>query len=323
MKKIPGILLFLFISYCGWAQRISPESLTQLRQKEDSLKRYSATIIRGINSSDRFIADSIFTRVFVRALKEKNSFYYPFDSLETISRIYAPDTSFRIYTWQMVINDNVIRQHGAIQMRTYDGSLKLFPLIDKSEVTTKLADTIGNNFGWIGAIYYNIILKKNGNQNFYTLLGYDENNIRSNRKIIEVLSFVNDEPVFGGRFFSYENDAVFKTSHSRYIMEYKKEAGPRLNYDPELDMILVEHLVSESNEPDKKWTLIGDGDYEGFKWKNGKWVHVDRVYNQVTPLGKEPVPVPIRDEKGTMDESKLKGNEETPPKTPAKPKKID
>lgn len=323
MKKITGIVLLFLVCSTGQAQRISSESAARLREKEDTLKKYAATIIRGINSSDRFNADSLFTRVLVRALREKNSFYYPFDSLETISRIYAPDTSFRLFTWQMVINDNVIRQHGAIQMRTYDGSLKLFPLIDKSEVTTQLTDTVGNNLGWIGAIYYNIILKKNGNQNFYTLLGFDENNIRSNRKIIEVLRFVNDEPVFGGRYFSYEDDAVFKTSHSRYIMEYKKEAGPRLNYDPDLDVIIVEHLVSESNEPTKKWTLVGDGDYEGFKWKNGKWVHINKIYNQVTPLGKEPLPAPIRDDKGTMDETKLKGNEQTSPQTPAKPKKID
>ena len=105
-----------------------------------------------------------------------------------------------------MINENTIRQHGAIQMKTADGSLKAFPLIDKSDVTINIADTIGNNKGWIGAVYYRIVETKSGNQTYYTLLGYDENNIRSNRKIIEVLNFVNDEPEFGGRFFSFENE---------------------------------------------------------------------------------------------------------------------
>ena len=36
------------------------------------------------------------------------------------------------------------------------------------------------------------------------------------------LNFLNDEPTFGGRYFSYEEDSVFKTSQIRYIMEYKK-----------------------------------------------------------------------------------------------------
>lgn len=320
MKK-PVLLLFLFfISSLSFAQGIGKAELKVLMQKEDSLKEYAAKIIQGINADNRFNADSMFTRILVRSLKTKNSFHYPFDSLQTVSVLYSPDSVFRIFTWQLVINENIIRQHGAIQMKTYDGSLKLFPLIDKSDVTTNVQDTIGNNFGWIGAIYYKIILKKSSNQNYYTLLGFDENNISSSRKIIEVLSFVNDEPVFGGRYFSYEDDAVFKTSQSRYIMEYKKEAGPRLNYDKELDIIVVEHLVSESNEPKKKWTLIGDGDYEGFKWKNGKWVHVEKIFNLVTPDGQAPVPNPIRDPSGNLDEKKLKGAEEEVKPVPAKPK---
>ncbi|MBK7883682.1 MAG: hypothetical protein IPJ81_07660 [Chitinophagaceae bacterium] len=52
-------------------------------------------------------------------------------------------------------------------------------------------------------------------------------------------------------------------------------------------------MISESNEPDKKWTLVGDGDYEGFKWKNGKWVHIEKVFDQITPLHQEPVPEPL------------------------------
>src|SRR5690606_40572592 len=55
-----------------------------------------------------------------------------FDSLITISKLSPKDSSFKIFTWQLVINDNLVRQHGAIQMKTNDGSLKLFPLIDKS-----------------------------------------------------------------------------------------------------------------------------------------------------------------------------------------------
>ena len=309
MNKLRGLLLILFISNMCFAQGITKAAFKELQQKEDSLRYYSVQIIQGRNAEDRLLADSIFTRNLVRSLKATNSFHYPFESLQTVSILYAPDSVFRIFTWQLVINENVIRQHGAIQMKTTDGSLKLYPLIDKSDITTDVADTIGNNFGWIGAIYYRIIQKKSMDQNIYTLIGFDENNIRSSRKIIEVLYFQLGEPTFGGRYFSYEEDSVIKTAHSRYIMEYKKEAGPRLTYDKDLDMIILEHLISESNEPKKKWTLIGDGDYEGFKWKNGKWVHVEKVFNVITPLGQEPVPNPVRDPSGNIIESKLKGAE--------------
>ena len=310
MKKVLAGIIFTFNTLLSYPQQINSRDQSVLGQKEDSMKGYSLKIIQGINSNDRFTADSIFTRILVRALKTRNSFYYPFDSLETISKLYAPDSSFRIYTWQMVINDLVTRQHGAIQMRTADGSLKLFPLIDKSDVTKNIADTVGNNMGWIGAVYYRIIQKKNGNQDYYTLLGYDEHTISSNRKIIVVLSFNNGEPVFGGHSFSFENDTVFRSAVSRYVMEYKKEAGARLTYDPDMDMIVFEHLISESNEPKKKWTLVGDGDYEGFRWVNGKWTHIEKIFHYITPEGKEPVPKPIRDAQGNiLDEPPIPVND--------------
>lgn len=324
MKKVISSIVLLCLYALSFAQGISKPDMKLLIQKEDSLKKYAAQIIQGINADNRLSADSIFTRVLVRSLKTKNSFYYPFDSLETISRLYAPDSAFRIFTWQLVIpslTGNTIRQHGAIQMRTTDGSLQLFPLIDKSDVTGNVADTVGNNFGWIGAIYYRIILKNYGDKKFYTLLGFDENNIRSSRKIIEVLTFRNGEPVFGGAYFAGERSEGMPVLRSRYIMEFKKEAGPRLTYDKDLDMIIAEHLVSESNDPNKKWTLVGDGDYEGFKWQGGKWVHVEKVFSTVTPDGQAPVPNPLRDASGNLDEKKLKGAEEEEPKpAPAKPK---
>jgi len=320
MKKLLSILVLLLVHHIGFAQ-LSKADAKMLRLKEDSLKKFSFKIIDGINPKDRFDADSMFTKMLVRALKTPNSFYYPFDSLETVSRLYAPDSTFKIFTWQMVINENIVRQHGAIQMRTTDGSLKLYPLIDKSDVTINQVDTVGDNRGWMGAVYYNIIEKRSANQNYYTLLGFDANNIRTDKKVIEVLNFRNDEPTFGGRYFSFEEDSVFKTSVGRYILEYKKEAGPKLNYDKDMDMIVVEHLVSENNQPTKKWTLVGDGDYEGFKWKNGKWIHVQKIFNLVTPLGKEPIPNPLRDAGGNIDETKLKGNEDDTPAV-EKPKTI-
>lgn len=307
MKQLILASIFLINHIASFAQPFSPAEKA-LQQKEDSLKILAAKIIRANSAEARFTADSSFTKMFVRALKTPYSFYYPFDSLETISKLYAPDSSFRIFTWQMVVNENLVRQHGAIQMKTYDGSLKLFPLIDKSDITERIADTVGNNKGWIGAVYYKIIQTRSSNQNYYTLLGYDENNIRSNRKIIEVLSFTNDEPTFGGRWFSFEQDSIFKSSLSRYIMEYKKDAGPRLTYDDELKMIVFEHLESETGEPKKKYTYVPDGDYEGFKWENGKWVHVEKIFTQVTELGKEPMPEPIKDEQGNTIEEKLKDN---------------
>lgn len=308
MKHLSLLLLLAINTLFVSAQSYNKEDRRVLQQREDSMEQHAVKIIQGITPTDRFDADSIFTKMLVRGLKTKHSFSYPFEKLQTISKLYAPDSSFRIFTWQLVINENMVRQHGAIQMKTRDGSLKLYPLIDKSDVTINQSDTLANNMGWIGAVYYKLVQTRSGTQDFYTLLGYDENNIRSSRKIVEILQFIDQEPTFGGRHFSFEEDSVSIPAKARHILEYKKNAGARLTYDDELKMIIFEHLESESNEPAKKWTFIPDGDYEGFKWKNGKWVHVEKVFNQVTPEGSEPVPNPIKDKEGNTLEERLQNN---------------
>lgn len=314
MKKLLFACLILSSFNYSFSQKIAPSDFKLLRKKEDSLKNLAVTIIQGRTSSERFDADSEFTKIFVRALKIKNSFYYPFDSLITISQLCPADSSFKIFTWQMIVNNEVTRQHGAIQMRTNDGSLKLYPLIDKSDVTINAEDTIGNNLGWIGAVYYKIIETHFNEKNYYTLLGYDENNIRSNKKMADVLTFNNDEPIFGGPYFNFPDSS--KKISNRFIMEYKEYASPRLNYDTVMNMIVCEHTFSETGEPQKKYTYIPDGDYDGLQWKDGKWVFVEKLFTQKLEDGQAPVPEPIRDAKGSIDETRLKDNEDDETATP-------
>ncbi len=304
-KTLTFLIICVSLSTVSFGQRLSSMELRQLKKTEDSIKNFAIDIVQGLTAEDRFTADSQFTRMFVRALSINNSFYYPFDSLITISRLTAPDSTFKIFTWQLVVNDVVTRQHGAIQMNTTDGSLELMPLIDRSSVIEDQQDTIADNFGWVGAVYYKLVEKDAFGKRYYTLLGYDENDVQSNKKIIEVLRFDDGHPVFGGSFFSFPDNSVKKRGMARYIMEYKRTASPRLTYDPEMDMIVYEHLISETGEPDKKYTYIPDGDYEGLKWVDGKWVHINKVFTEVTPEGQEPVPAPLRDAEGNIDYSKL------------------
>ena len=306
MNKVVHILILIFLTgnIC-FAQRLSLSEKKILQKKEDSLKTVAIQILKGRNAEDRFAADSQFTKILVRALQTKNSFHYPFDSLTTIAKVTPKDSTFKIFTWQLVINGDVVRQHGAIQMKTADGSLQLFPLIDKTDLINNINDTITSNLAWIGALYYKVIEEKAFGKTFYTLLGFDDNNLNSDRKIIEILTFKNGKPVFGGPFFSFRDNSLHKKTMARYVMEYKKNASPHLNYDKEMGLIILEHLISETGESQKKYTYIPDGDYEGLKWKDGKWVYIEKVFDQITPEGQAPLPAPIRDAKGNIDESKL------------------
>jgi hypothetical protein len=239
----------------------------------------------------------------------KNSFYYAFDSVKGVSHIYAPDSTFRIFTWQLDFQDNYAytRQRGAIQYKTPDGSLKLTPLKDYSEFADDPVDSARSRNTWIGAVYYNIIKNTHNGKNYYTLFGFDGNSYRTNKKWIDVLTFDSqNQPVFGAQpFFTFEKDSVKRKPQYRFTIEYKKEAATTLNYNEDENMILVDHLISETNEPDLPWTFVPDGDYEGFKWVDGRWQHVDKVFDFKLQDGEAPVPDALKDTEGKSDEQKL------------------
>ena len=290
----------------SFSQKLTSADMKKMRAKEDTLKDYSFYLNTDSLPADRMISDSSFTKTLVRALQIKNSFYYPFDSVVGISKLYAPDTSFRIFTWVIAFDDYYVRQKGAIQFRTPDGSLKLLPLRDFSEFTTKPLDSVRTRSNWIGAMYYNIIKTQHKGKNYYTLFGFDNNSAMSSMKWIEVLTFnEKNEPIFGGPFFSYEKDTIPKPTQYRFNIEFKKGARVLVNYIEDLKMILVDHLVSENDDTDNQWTYIPDGDQEGFKWENGKWVHIDKVFTYKLQDGQAPIGDPLLDPKGNRDEKKL------------------
>lgn len=318
MKCTLTIFVFLCFFCNSYAQTFSPANLKILKEKEDSLQEYARYMITDSLSEDRMISDSVFTRTLVRALQVRNSFYYPFHSVQGVSWLYAPDSSFRIITWNLQFDEYYARQKGAIQMRTTNGSLRLFPLRDVSEFTANAVDSMRTPANWIGAVYYNMIKTEHNGRNFYTLFGIDFHSIRSTKKWIEVLHFnAKGEPLFGGPMFVYTSDSLKRKSPHRVELEYKKNARVLANYIPDLGLILTDHLISETDEPENSWTFIPDGDNQAFKWENGKWMHVDKAFDfkvdmqGVDPhLGNPPVGDPLLDKKGNINQKKLEEQSE-------------
>jgi hypothetical protein len=292
--------------------RLSPQAEAAFQQREDTMKRYAFDIVNAETPEARFRADSQFTRSLVRALKQPNSFYYPFDSLQTISRLYAPDSAFRIFTWEYKRDNLLFLQRGAIQINQPDGSLKLFPLFDASMFTANPLDSVRSRQNWIGAIYYRIIEKKWQGKNYYTLIGFDDYSETSNKKWMEVLTFSPEgEPQFGGPYFSFQEDSVRKPTQYRFNIEYKKEGGTRFNYDPSLDLVVFDELISENNQPEKMDTYVPDGEFEAFQWKNGKWVHLAKgVFTAKMKDGDFPREAEILNDQGKVNEAQLEAQSE-------------
>lgn len=300
MKFYLALISFIFIYTNTYSQRFSKDELEQFKSLELIIKSNADSIIESQEAEQRFSNARQMIQNLVKTLKLKNSFYYPFDSVR-MSKIYAPDSAFRIYTWQVCKDSNNYRQYGAIQMKTDDGSLKLFPLFDASDFTDKPTDSLRSIERWIGAVYYKIILKMHNNKKVYTLLGSDANNYQTNIKWMDILTFDKEgKPQFGGNYFVYKKDGVKPPQPCfRFNIEYKRNGGVRLMYNEKFDVVIFDHIVSETNDITVKGSMIPYGDYEGFKWNNGKWYFTAQPFDEID-FEKNPVktiPKPLKFEK--------------------------
>lgn len=272
-----------------------------LHEKEDSLKILANKMINALDGVERQDAAMRFIPHLVEALKVPNSFSYPFDSLKEVSIVYPPDSTFRIFTWAITTNNTNFRFYGALQMKTKNGHLKLFPFFDNSEFTVN-TDTITNNKAWFGALYYKILSNTHKGITYYTLFGWHGYQLRSNEKLLDVLTFKDKKPVFGAPVFNFPNDSLHEGIKNRFILTYKRDGNAGLNYDPDKNMIVYDHLISLNGHPEEKYTLVPDGTYDGFVWKNGYWVHVSKIYDAISE--KPPVPSPVNFKKNILDKEK-------------------
>lgn len=285
-------ILFIFIAAHSSAQ-IAPQDLAQLQKHERDLAAISFRIVNDSAQEKRAEACFQFIPKLVEALKVKGSFDYPFDSLEAISIVKPPDNSFRIFTWQLRWGNGLFRHYGAIQMNSTD-KLLLFPLFDYSDSLENVTSLTLEKDKWYGALYYNIYEFKAKGKKYYILFGFDQNDLWSSKKLLDVLHFENGKPLFGAPVFEFEDSTGKKTLLSRYILEFKKDAITTLNYSVDDKMIVYDHLVApEQRLADLKFTFIPDGTYEGFKLKKGKWVHVEKIKTiNINQFDNPPVPVP-------------------------------
>ena len=270
------------------AGALSPVAAERLRASEDTLAILAYAVVNDSLADTRFMACQGLITKLVRTLKTENSFRYPFDRLKTLSILAPPDSSFRIFTWQLFVDDSTYRYYGAIQMNQAD--LKLFPLIDRSfqMPAPPLKDTMSTD-RWYGALYYNLRPFDTREGRKYLLFGYDGFTFFEKRKVIDVLHFdAAGKPVLGAPVFYKETE---KEPAYRLLLEYSSEAKVRLNWDEQYQMILFDHLIPFQSPYTGTVTYVPDGSYDGFKLEKGRWKFVDKVFNDVMEEAPRPEPV--------------------------------
>jgi hypothetical protein len=273
MKKIfiPLLLLAALPSLIFAQHSDETINLKHLRAYEDTLITLGKHFVNDTEEMDRRNANYTFIKTMVSALKVPNSFLYPFDSVKTVSIINSPDNRFRIISWPVEAADGSYRFYGTIQINT-GGNLLMYPLNDDTPNLKHPEDSVTDNHKWYGAEYYRIIPIYTPKL-YYVLLGWKGNNVKSTKRVIEVLSFKDEKPVLGMPVF----DGNGKT-RKRVVFEYTRQASLLLQYVPDQNLIVFDHLAPPDPKMKDQYDTYGpDMTYDGYKEKNGRWVYVDNL----------------------------------------------
>jgi hypothetical protein len=289
MKLLIWIFLLLSVAPLQ-AQSSSPiaaEDQDFLKQMEDSLAFLAYAVINDSTPEHRFMACREMIPTLVQALKRPHSFHYPFERLKSVSIQYPQDSSFRIFTWQLYVDKDDYRYYGAIQMNSRE--LQLFPLVDRSfNHQGDLEQMVLQADNWHGAVYYNLHgFQAADGKPAYLLFGFDGYSFFRKRKIIDVLRFGDEGPVFGAPVFLHADQRV----KHRIVFQYAAEASTRCNFDLELDMVIFDHLIELSGTYGEGPNRYPDGSYEGYRLQDGRWVHLEKVFDQISD--EPPLPTPI------------------------------
>jgi hypothetical protein len=211
----------------------------------------------------------------VKTLKIKHSFYYPFSKLKSVSLQYPPDSSFRMFTWQLAVSPSEYRYYGALQRKS--DSLILFPLIDRSFTISQPDVASLSPENWMGCLVYGIQQIGKGDSATYLAFGYDANDGKTRKKWIDPIRFIRNKPVFGAPLFPPNPKDSSATIPLRFILSYSAESTIKLNYDAELGLIVFDHLaplVLKAGQPEE---MVPDGSYEAFKILQNKLEYIEML----------------------------------------------
>lgn len=183
-----------------------------------------------------------------------------------MSRVDAPDGTFRLFTW------NVPRSNGTHQ---YEGFLLarqgkrqvLYELRDMTqEITSPEVPELGPD-RWYGALYYDVVPVTKGGRTWYTLLGWKGYSRVETRKVIEVLHFRSGKPRFGAPLFG-----TGRLKPMRKVYGHSFQASMGLWHEKERGRIVLDHLSPMRADMEGQWAFYGpDLSYDAFVWDKDSW----------------------------------------------------
>lgn len=274
MKNFILIQVFLIFSFHILSQTTSDVAL--LKAHEDTLVELINNMRTEENYQEKLKKNVLIEEQLRKMLRIDEAFNYKFDTLNKVmGTIKSPDNAFRLFNWNMEIEHE--EQNYFCLIMKYDkrkNDYEIIELFDKSKFAYDPEFTVFNDRKWYGALYYDIIPVKKGTKTIYTLLGWDGNNMLSNKKIIETMAFQGTDHVkFGFPMFKYEDQKVKR----RVIFQYNKKSYMSVKHKTmkKDEYIIFDHLSPSNPQMEGMYDwYVTDLSFDAFVLTNGKWVYV-------------------------------------------------
>jgi len=206
---------------------------------ESRLQTLANKILTAGSDSLKEEANKLLTEDIEEILLLKGSFHYPFENIDNLSVLSAPDKKFKLFNWVVPKEDGSFEYYAYLQFyKKRKKELYFFKLSDISSFVEDEEYKVFTNGDWFGALYSDIVHNRFEKKDYYTLLGWDGNNRSTTKRIIDILHFdENEEPVFGAPIIKM-NDGT----HYRMVLEYSKKTSTNMGYNEDNDYIIFDHL---------------------------------------------------------------------------------
>lgn len=260
--------IFTLLSFSVSAQK------TDFAYYESEIQKIAPLLQNAKSDDEKLKANQDFIELWDLVLDDPKSMRYDFEKLTTFPIFTSKNKKLRIINWYIPLSNNTNKYFAIVQ---YYNSKKQYKVeyLKPLEGEVKLANTLKlNNSQWIGALYYSLTHFKRGKKNYYLLLGWDGNDERSNKKIIDVLS-ISKSLTFGAPVFRYK-----KERFHRYILEYKEDAAVSVRFNKNIQSIVFPHLTPINDDLTGLYDFyIPDGSIDAFELINGTFKYKENIEN--------------------------------------------
>lgn len=269
-----GLWLFLL----GLIMPATGMQAQSLQENERELVALLEGVHDASNDETKRHLNADFKDLLWETIEMEGSFDHRFDSLN-IGKVTSPDDAFRIYNWNIELDNETFEYYCLIQKVDKKGVTEnVIELIDNHDYISKAEFKELDPFEWIGALYYEIIPFEKNDKTYYAMVGLDINDRFSKLKMIEVLQFKNETVKLGLSVFKMKNGV-----QRRFMLECKADNILTMNYEKKEGMIVFNHLLPMDPRLEGQYDFyVNDLSFDAFEWdkKKEQWVFIEDVYTE-------------------------------------------